>query len=48
MSFSVTDLTLSLEKFHELFPLTIGKAVIAGGKRQGQTAGLARYTVLAG
>ena len=27
---------------------SIGKVVIAGGKRPGQTAGLARYTVIAG
>lgn len=48
MTLLPADLTLSQEKFNELFPLTLGKVEIAGGKRAGQTAGMARYTVLAG
>lgn len=41
------DLTLSQDKFHSLFPLEKGQVAIAGGKRAGQTAGMARYSVLA-
>lgn len=48
MTLLLTDLSLSQEKFHELFPLDPGQVVVAGGKRPGQTAGMARYTVLAG
>ena len=42
------DLNFTRAKFSELFPLEKGQVIIAGGKRPGQTAGLARYTVIAG
>lgn len=48
MTLLLADLSLSQEKFRDLFPLDAGQAVVAGGKRPGQTAGMARYTVLAG
>ena len=47
MSFFPTDLSLSQDKFNNLFGLEKGQVLIAGGKRAGQTAGLARYTVMA-
>jgi len=48
MTFWQPDLLFSRNKFKELFPLEKGKVIIAGGKRPGQTAGMARYTVIAG
>lgn len=42
------DLTFSSQQFKILFPLEKGQLAIAGGKRPGQTAGLARYTAVAG
>ena len=48
MSLFPTDLTLSQEKFLDLFSLDKGQTITAGGKRAGQTAGMARYSVLAG
>jgi len=48
MTLLLNDLALSQAKFHELFPLQQGSTVIAGGQRPGQTAGMARYTVVEG
>lgn len=48
MTLILSDLTLSRQHFKEIFPLDIGHSSVAGGKRPGQTAGMARYTVLAG
>ncbi len=48
MTLFLTNLTVSQDKFAELFPLEKGGHVVAGGKRAGQTAGMARYTVIAG
>ncbi len=48
MALLLADLTLSQEKFCDLFPLEKGEVITAGGKRAGQTAAMARYTVLAG
>ncbi|GEM_PF-2985519 len=48
MTLLLTDLSLSQQKFHELFPLEPGRVAVAGGQREGQTAGMARYNVLAG
>ena len=44
----ISDLHMSQAKFNTMFGLEIGQVVMAGGKRPGQTAGLARYTVIAG
>lgn len=48
MTLLINDLTFSQDNFHQLFPLEMGENVIAGGKRAGQTAAMARYTVMAG
>ncbi len=48
MTLVLADLVLTRDKFQTLFPLETGKTVIAGGKRAGQTAGMARYIATAG
>ncbi len=48
MSLFPNDLVLSQDKFKSLFTLEKGNVVVAGGKRAGQTAGLVRYTAMAG
>lgn len=47
MTLLLSDSVISSSKFKELFPLEVGGVVIAGGKRAGQTAGMARYSVTA-
>ncbi|PJB71823.1 MAG: hypothetical protein CO093_04330 [Alphaproteobacteria bacterium CG_4_9_14_3_um_filter_47_13] len=47
MTLVPTDLIFSQQNFQTYFPLSNGRIVIAGGKRPGQTAALARYNIFA-